>query len=84
MARNVPISVDDIGPVVAVLNGRGDLVGTIQPNADGTATLRLDDMSKPEFWAEIRIDLTALQQRLKEIAEQEEVVDVTEADVIGD
>ena len=66
MARNVPVQVHDEGPVVGRIDGRGDLVGTFRVSDDGSVYLRLDDESRPEFWAQIYIDLPGLSAQITE------------------
>lgn len=70
MARNVEIQVNDSGSPVARMDGRGDLVGTVVPTPTGFR-LRLDDESRPEFWAEVGFDLNVLLRRLDEVRAQE-------------
>lgn len=67
MSKNLPIQVNDEGPVVARLSGRGDLHGTIRVLDQHTVQIRLDDEDRPEFWAEVTVSVSALLARLVEL-----------------
>ena len=60
MSRDVAMRLDDSGPAVAWLSGRGELYGSLTRCGGALVRLRLDDEARPEFWAEVIIDAEAL------------------------